>query len=99
MSIEPKTAVLRVAAPDNPELVVRARDGDADAFAELVRRHTPPLFRLLARMLGSPAAAEDVTQECFVRAWRALPRFRGEAKLLHVAVPDRGERGQPPPCP
>ena len=82
--------MLRVAAPDDAELVARARDGDADAFEALVREHTPPLYRLLARMLGNPAAAEDVTQECFVRAWRALPNFRGEAKfstwLYRIAV-------------
>ena len=68
--------------PEDHELVRRAREGDADAFEELVRLHTPQLHRLLTRMLGSPIAAEDVLQECFVRAWRALPRFRAEAKLL-----------------
>jgi RNA polymerase sigma-70 factor, ECF subfamily len=79
-----------MAAPEDHELVARARDGDIDAFERLVREHTPQLYRLLARMLGNAAAAEDVTQECFVRAWRALPNFRGEAKfstwLYRIAV-------------
>jgi RNA polymerase sigma-70 factor, ECF subfamily len=79
-----------MAAVEDEELVGRARDGDADAFEQLVRRHTPQLYRLLARMLGDAAAAEDVVQECFVRAWRALPGFRGDAKfstwLYRIAV-------------
>ena len=79
-----------MAAPADHELVTRARDGDADAFEQLVREQTPPLYRLLVRMLGDTTAAEDVTQECFVRAWRALPGFRGEAKfstwLYRIAV-------------
>jgi RNA polymerase sigma-70 factor (ECF subfamily) len=79
-----------MAVPDDHELVARARDGDADAFEQLVRQHTPQLYRLLARMLGDATAAEDVTQECFVRAWRALASFRGEAKfstwLYRIAV-------------
>lgn len=77
-------------APPGHELVARARDGDPDAFDALVREHAAPLYRLLARILGDPAAAEDVAQECFVRAWRALPSFRGEAKfstwLYRIAV-------------
>jgi len=76
-------------SPDH-ELVARARGGDADAFDELVRQHARPLYGLLARMLGDATAAEDVAQECFVRAWRALPNFRGEAKfstwLYRIAV-------------
>lgn len=80
----------RIAAPPDRELVARARGGDSEAFAALVRQHAGPLYRLLARMLGDATAAEDVAQECFVRAWRALPSFRGEAKfstwLYRIAV-------------
>jgi len=79
-----------VTPPDDHELVLRAREGDAGAFEELVRRHTPQLYRVLTRMLGDPSAAEDVLQECFVRAWRALPKFRGEARfstwLYRIAI-------------
>lgn len=76
--------------PEDGELVGRAREGDPDAFEELVRLHTPQLYRLLLRMLGSASAAEDVVQECFIRAWRALPSFRGEAQfstwLYRIAI-------------
>jgi len=79
-----------MATPEDRKLVGRAREGDADAFEELVRLHTPQLYRLLARMLGSASAAEDVAQECFIRAWRALPSFRGEARfstwLYRIAI-------------
>jgi RNA polymerase sigma-70 factor (ECF subfamily) len=77
-------------ASEDHDLVERARDGDADAFELLVRQHAPQLYRLLVRMVGDATAAEDVAQECFVRAWRALPRFRGESKfstwLYRIAV-------------
>jgi RNA polymerase sigma-70 factor (ECF subfamily) len=77
-------------APEDHELVARARAGDTDAFEQLVRQHTPQLYRMLVRLLSDATAAEDVTQECFVRAWRALPSFRGEAKfstwLYRIAV-------------
>jgi len=82
--------VARVAAPEDRELVARARAGDQDAFEALVRQHAPQLYRLLVRMLGNATSAEDVAQECFVRAWRALPSFRGEARfstwLYRIAV-------------
>jgi RNA polymerase sigma-70 factor (ECF subfamily) len=58
-----------------------ARAGDADAFEELVRRYSKPIYTLLVRMLGNANLAEDAAQECFVRAWRSLASFRGEAKL------------------
>ncbi len=68
------------ALPDH-ELVALARVGDADAFEELVRRHSGLVFRLLVRVLGNPTLAEDVAQETFIRAWRALAGFRGEASI------------------
>jgi RNA polymerase sigma-70 factor (ECF subfamily) len=75
---------------DDQELVRRARSGDADAFEDLVRRHTGSIYRLLVRLLRDPTAAEDVTQETFIGAWKSLPRFRGDAKfstwLYRIAV-------------
>lgn len=69
------------AALDDRRIVARARDGDADAFEELVRLHSGPVFRMLTRVIGDATAAEDVAQEAFVRAWKALPSFRAEAKF------------------
>ena len=62
------------------ELVDRARDGDADAFGQLVRRHQQRIHRLAIHMLRDRAEAEDVMQETFVRAYRALDRFDGRSE-------------------
>jgi RNA polymerase sigma-70 factor (ECF subfamily) len=62
------------------ELVLRARDrGDGAALEELVRRHRDAAYRVALRICLDPVDAEDVAQEAFVRAWRALPRFKGES--------------------
>ncbi|WP_431477472.1 sigma-70 family RNA polymerase sigma factor [Massilia eburnea] len=64
--------------PDR-ELVERARAGERTAFDLLVARYQRRLLRLVLRLLRDPAEAEDVVQETFLKAYRALPRFRGEA--------------------
>lgn len=64
------------------ELVARARDGDLDAFAELVRRHEQHVRTILLRLLGNERDAEEATQDAFVQAWRNLDRFRGEAAVF-----------------
>lgn len=56
------------AALNDRRIVARARDGDADAFEELVRLHSGPVFRMLTRVIGDATAAEDAAQEAFVRA-------------------------------
>ena len=56
-------------------LVRRALDGDSRAFATLVDRHAPICLRYATRMLGEVSDAEDVTQETFFRAYRALKRY------------------------
>lgn len=66
--------------PDSA-LASKASRGDLAAFEALVERHQPRLTTLAARLLGSPADAADAVQETLVRAWLALPRFRGEAKF------------------
>lgn len=56
-----------------------ARAGDAGAFETLLRLHQDFVFRFCLSMLRNESDAEDATQEVFVRAWRNLRRFRGEA--------------------
>ncbi len=68
------------AQPD-VELVGLAREGDADAFEELVRRYSGRIYGMLFRTIGDSGLAEDAAQETFVRAWKALPKFRGDAKF------------------
>src|SRR5262249_36151159 len=63
------------------ELVRRAQRGDEAAFASLVAAHERALYTLAARMLGSADDARDAVQEALLRAWLALPRFRGDAQL------------------
>jgi RNA polymerase sigma-70 factor (ECF subfamily) len=58
-------------------LIARARDGDLTAFNSLVARFQDPVYSLALRMLASPQAAEDATQEAFIRAWRRIDTFRG----------------------
>jgi RNA polymerase sigma-70 factor, ECF subfamily len=68
-------------AEDDAALVPRLRAGDRAAFDALVRRYQRPVFRLALRYVKSDADAADVVQRTFVRAWKALPRFRGDASL------------------
>lgn len=63
------------------ELVLRSIDGDADSFNELVRRWERPIYALAYRQIGRPEDARDICQETFLRAFRALPGFRGQAKF------------------
>lgn len=70
---------VNAASASERHLVVRARGGDLDAFGELVRRHQQRAFRAAFLLTGSAADAEDALQEAFVRAWRALDRFREDA--------------------
>jgi RNA polymerase sigma-70 factor (ECF subfamily) len=58
------------------DLIALARDGQLDAFNELVARHERAVYAVAARYLRSAPQAEDVTQDTFVRAWRALDTFR-----------------------
>jgi len=61
------------------QLVERAQRGDRRAFDLLVEKYQRKLARLLSRLIRDPGEVEDVTQEAFVKAYRALPSFRGES--------------------
>ena len=60
-------------------LIRRARGGDPSAFERLYRRHVGRVHALCLRLTRNTAEAEDMTQETFIRAWKKLDQFRGEA--------------------
>src|SRR5262244_3945987 len=63
------------------ELVSRSIGGDADSFNQLVLRWERPIYALAYRVIGREEDARDVCQETFLRAFRALPGFKGQAKF------------------
>jgi len=71
-------------------LVERAQRGDKHAFELLVAKYQRKLVRLISRIVRDPAEVEDVAQEAFIKAYRALPQFRGESAfytwLYRIAV-------------
>src|SRR5512146_1135174 len=68
--------------PDTEEhLIQRARKGDQEAFAELVTEHQRYIYNLALRVLKNEEEALDLAQETFVRAWTALPNFRGQSQF------------------
>ncbi|GAB2181602.1 RNA polymerase sigma factor RpoE [Denitratisoma sp. agr-D3] len=60
-------------------LVERVQSGDRQAFGLLVEKYQRKLLRLVSRLVRDPAEAEDVVQESFIKAYRALPNFRGDS--------------------
>src|SRR5688572_12273891 len=75
-----KRVPMTTTKPTDRELVDLARNGDANAFGQLVRRHQQRIQRLAVHMLRDRAEAEDVTQETFIRAYQALSRFDGRSE-------------------
>lgn len=69
-------------------LIQQSKDGDLDSFNLLVEKYQGQVYNVTFRMLGNPQDAEDVTQETFVLAWRAIPGFKGgnfKAWILRIA--------------
>lgn len=70
--------------------VARSQAGDRDAFDRLVERHFPRIYSIEFRLVGNHEDAEDLAQECFVRAWGALGLFRDRGSfsgwLVRIAV-------------
>jgi RNA polymerase sigma-70 factor (ECF subfamily) len=66
---------------DRADIVRRAQRGDVDAFEELYRAHAGRVLSLCRRMVGDDARARELVQDIFVRAWEALPSFRGQSAL------------------
>jgi RNA polymerase sigma-70 factor (ECF subfamily) len=68
-------------AGDERHLLSRCRAGDTRAFSVLVDRYRDRAYGLALRMVRSPADAEEVAQDAFVRAWRSLADFRGDSSF------------------
>jgi RNA polymerase sigma-70 factor, ECF subfamily len=82
------------------DCIRRAQQGDGNAIRELYQRYSPRVFAVVRRLAGDDALAEDWAQEAWVRVFRALPTFRGDARFstwLHrIAVNSalHGRRGR-----
>jgi RNA polymerase sigma-70 factor (ECF subfamily) len=63
------------------DLVARSRGGDVESFNQLILRWERPIYALAYRVIGREEDARDVVQETFLRAFRALPGFKGQAKF------------------
>jgi RNA polymerase sigma-70 factor (ECF subfamily) len=78
---DPVFAHNRTIADDDAGFVARCRRGDTEAFAVLVRRHQKKMLNIAFRMIGNYDEACDVVQEAFLSAYRAIGKFRGDARF------------------
>jgi RNA polymerase sigma factor (sigma-70 family) len=69
------------ASQDDPAVVAAAQEGDGFALAAIVERHRPWIYNIAVRMLGIPAAAEDATQEIFIKVVRQIGTFEGRSSF------------------
>lgn len=77
-----ETTTAQVAAEADAQLARLAAQGDTRAFESIYRRHSGRIHGVIVRLVGGRGVrAEDLTQEAFVRAWQALPKFRHESAL------------------
>lgn len=68
-------------AQTDQELVERVKAGDKQAFDVLVRKYQLKLVKMISRYVSDPSEAQDVAQEAFIKAYRAIPNFRGESSF------------------
>ena len=78
-------------ALDLAELVTAAKAGDKAAFDELVEATHAEMYTLAYRLTGNAEDAQDVVQEAYLRAYKGLKRFRGDAEFTTLDVPDHGQ--------
>ena len=81
LSVADRTRLVSDMSCTDEELVDRSRGGDVDSFNQLILRWERPIYALAYRVIGREEDARDVCQEAFLRAYRALPGFKGEAKF------------------
>lgn len=78
------------AAPTDQQLVAKVQKGDSRAFDLLVLKYQHRIFGLIGRYVHDPDEVQDVAQEAFIKAYRALPRFRGDSAfytwLYRIAI-------------
>ncbi len=100
MSVGIRLAVnlLRVKEHTDDTLLERARNGDREAFDDLIRRYADRLYSLVASLVGPGHDAEEVVQETFLRAWKSIGRFKGESQfftwLYRIGVNESNRRGE-----
>ncbi len=78
---DPVDAQNRTIEDDDAGFVARCQRGETDTFAFLVRRHQKKMLNIAYRMTGDYDEACDVVQEAFLAAWRAIGKFRGDARF------------------
>jgi RNA polymerase sigma-70 factor (ECF subfamily) len=90
------------AAVEDEALVLRAQTGDMRAYDDLVTRHRGKIYAMIRNMVKNETDAWDLSQEVFVKAWQALPRFEAKARfttwlyrIAHNAVYDHTRRRRP----
>jgi RNA polymerase sigma-70 factor (ECF subfamily) len=79
----PANSAIPATVNDEAQLLARIRSGATDEFAELVRRHSARVFAVLHRYERDEQRLEDLAQETFVKAWRALEQFDSRAPFEH----------------
>jgi RNA polymerase sigma-70 factor (ECF subfamily) len=92
---------------DEEALIERCRTGDDLAFGELVERYKKLVYGMVWRLAADRSRTDDLAQEVFLKIYRGLPYFRGEARLStwifrivsNVCAQERGERAADPPTP
>ena len=66
---------------DDAELIARTQNGDTEAFTPIVHRYRERIYKLIYRWVHHHETAEDLCQEVFLKAWRALPKFKGRSLI------------------
>lgn len=79
----PTATRTRVDVPDEAAILKAAQRGERAAQAQLFARYRDRVARKVLRMIGNSAAVDDLVQDVFIRAFTALPRFRGDALLIN----------------
>src|SRR5215510_10245339 len=94
-----------MASPAENDLIARAQNGDVDAFCSLVSGHQRVMYALALRFCNNHHDAEDLVQEVFLNAYRAIARFRAEStfhtwlrRIMVNSFLTHKRRKEPPPC-